>query len=248
MAKLKFVGMMNIKDEERWIARVLESALKVCEVVCVIDDHSLDRTKQICREFDRVELWPSPFEPKKNKTRDKNFIYGKAKAHDPDWIVTVDGDEILEDDTLSILEKEVEETVTSAFALQILYVWNQEGWIRTDGVYRHFYRPSVFRHFRDSRIKYQGTPWRGNLHCPNVPQELLHQHGRSKARILHYGYYDRSLRLKKYNALMEVDPNNEGEDCYRHVIQGDVDQIPPQATLKHAGPLEITALGALKRV
>ena len=247
MSKLKFVGMMNVKDEERWIARVLESALKVCETVCIIDDYSTDRTKQICREFERVELWPSRFEPRKDKTRDKNFIYNKAKAHDPDWILTIDGDEILEDDALSILEREVEETVTNAFGLQILYVWDNEGWIRTDGVYKSFYRPSVFRHFRRSRIEYKATPFGGNLHCPNVPQEFLHRHGRSRARILHYGYFDRPLRVKKYNLLMEVDPSNEGEDYYRHVIQGDVEQIPAQAKLKHAGPLEITALGVLSR-
>jgi hypothetical protein len=57
--------------------------------------------------------------------------------------------------------------------------------------------------------------------------------------IIHYGYLCKEDRLRKYEMLNRVDPGNEAEDCYRHIVQGDVPEVPASAVLRHAGPLQL---------
>ncbi len=50
------LGMLRIKDEARWIERVLRSMLPVCERIFVFDDHSTDDTVAICESIPEVTL------------------------------------------------------------------------------------------------------------------------------------------------------------------------------------------------
>jgi hypothetical protein len=58
-------------------------------------------------------------------------------------------------------------------------------------------------------------------------------------KFWHYGYMDREDRIKKYRYYQSVDPNNELEDGYRHIVQGDIPEVPADAVLKVAGPLKL---------
>jgi hypothetical protein len=49
----------------------------------------------------------------------------------------------------------------------------------------------------------------------------------------------RSDRLMKYRWYNTTDPNNEREDCYRHMVQGDLPEVPAYLKLKRAGPLRL---------
>jgi hypothetical protein len=112
-----------------------------------------------------------------------------------------------------------------------------------DGVYGRFYRPSLFR-LMNRNFRFQSTPWGGNLHCASIPQEMLHCSAKTEIGLLHYGYLDRDLRLRKYEWYNRVDPNNYAEDCYRHMVQGDIPEVPPSMKLRHAGPLQFESLSA----
>jgi glycosyltransferase involved in cell wall biosynthesis len=54
---MRFVGMLRVKNEQRWIARVIESILPLCEYVYILDDHSTDGTPEICSSYDQVTVW-----------------------------------------------------------------------------------------------------------------------------------------------------------------------------------------------
>src|ERR1041385_4631023 len=95
-------GMLRIKNEARWIERVLLSILPVCEHVFVLDDHSSDDTVAMCRSFDKVTLFESTFEGV-NEVRDKNFLIERLEQHaeSGDWILHIDGDEEVAPGSLS---------------------------------------------------------------------------------------------------------------------------------------------------
>ena len=106
-----------------------------------------------------------------------------------------------------------------------------------------------------------------NLHCSSVPQRLIHGFKRIPARLKHYGYMERAWRVAKLDYYTSIDWENPSEDCYRHMCQGDEPRIeelpkvrkliekgilnvmqvqklidvPADARLLHAGPLEIRA-------
>ena len=262
--------MLRVRNEARWIERVLLAALPVCERIFVMDDHSDDYTCELVRRMDnKITLINSPFVGI-NEARDKELLLSRVMGcvsdfhlegnpRSPFYALAIDGDEVLEDGAAEKIHASLAMADVHgihAFKLPILYAWDREDQIRVDGVYRTFARPSLFR-LMNKAFRFQRTPWgakqpdgsSANFHCSSIPQELLH-HAQTApicpARVLHMGYIDAELRAKKYAWYNKIDPDNHAEDSYQHVWQGDPGGPPANARLKHAGPLELVPLSSLK--
>jgi len=247
--------MLRVKDEARWIERVIRSLQPLCERIFVMDDHSTDNTVALCEALG-CEVYPSPFEGV-NESRDKNWLLTKIwsaariEIRGPEshhFIVAVDGDEELEVGGCAKIRAACKPTV-HALALPIVYLWDRPDQIRCDGIYGKFTRGSVFRMispfhaFGNPRFR---TRESSNFHCGSIPFDLMRQVAKCDARLLHYGYMEKSDRLRKYDWYRALDGNNRIEDGYRHMVQGDVPEVPAEwrqgIELMHAGPLELRPL------
>ncbi len=236
----EFVGMMRIKDESRWIGDVLRSIQPLCDHIFVLNDNSTDDTGKICRSFEKVTVFDSPFSGL-NESRDKNWLYDQIMAHcEPNYILCVDGDEVLESNGPDIIRHTVAVGGRQSYSLQIAFIWNDPDHVRVDRIYGDFWRPSLFKpfverpHVPDDRrllgeFRFMATPFgrhvnsdQPNLHCSSVPQRLIHGRGLCPARLKHYGYMDRADRVRKLDYYTSIDWANAAEDSYRHVCQGDV--------------------------
>jgi Glycosyl transferase family 2 len=215
------IGAMRIKNEARWIKRSIESQLDACNKILVLDDGSTDGTQDIVRSFgDRCVLIQSPFEGV-NEGRDKNFILKHLVAANPAWVLWIDGDETLERGGGYGLLREMSDSVACVYSMRVMYLWDNENLVRTDGVYGQFRRPSLFRVMGQPVDKlFFSTGGDGpNFHCGNVPQGLVGSVLMSTTRIKHFGYLDWAERQRKYEWYNKIDPNNDAEDCYRHIIE-----------------------------
>lgn len=231
---MRIVGMTRVKNEARWIERAIRAALDVCEQVVVFDDHSTDGTDEICAAIDGVLLVRSPFEGL-DEARDKNTLL--SQLNEPDYVLHFDGDEELAAGGADLILGAIREhRYADAWRLPVVYLWDSPEQMRTDGVYGTFTRPSLFRYVQGRQ--FGATVYGGNFHCGNVPGPVTYI-ARCAARLMHYGYMDRADRLRKFAWYNEHDPGNDLEDHYRHIVQGDVPDIPATATLKHAGPLNL---------
>jgi glycosyltransferase involved in cell wall biosynthesis len=213
---------MRVKNEAAHIHEALERALRLCAHALVFDDHSTDATPEICRVFgDRVTLMPSPFDGL-DEARDKNYLLRALIAAAPDWVLWIDGDEVLE---LSGPEKIRRAVATNrgnvAYSLRIAYVWNHPDRVRIDGVYGRFFRPSLFRLSGQNleALHFPEAAPGANFHCGNVPRGLSGGVQSLEVRLKHYGYMLRDQRQAKYRWYNEHDPNNESEDRYRHIAE-----------------------------
>jgi len=258
--EVKFAGMLRIKNEEPWIAEVIESIRDLCDVIYVLDDHSTDRTAEICMRYaPQLHLLPSPFIGM-DESRDKNWLYDQiVRECKPEWIVCIDGDEVLEKNGPEAIRKHVEAHPTiDSYKLKIEYMWNGRDLVRTDRIYGDFWRPSMFRPFHPdpdkpddlkvmNEFRFMATPFgrqRGNdkpnLHCSSVPQRRIHGAGRMPARLKHYGYMTRQNRVAKLDYYTSIDWKNLAEDCYRHMCQGDtvtIQELPRIQELMRDGLL-----------
>ncbi len=250
-------AMLRIKNEARWIQSVIELIYPLCHRIFILDDHSTDETVKICRYFPNVTVYNSPFDTL-DESRDKNWLYGKVidaypsdftGVHWPQWLLCIDGDEILDKRDVSELFRLMIDTDALALRMKIIYLWNSTAYRRVDGVYRGFNRPSVFRIINPS-FKFQSTPWGNgaNFHCSSIPQDLLYQARETSVRLNHMGYMLKEDRIRKWEWYNSIDPVNptEGYDPryperknYPHIVQGDVPEVPAEAILMHAGPLEL---------
>jgi len=229
------VGILRVKNESRWIARCVGSILPICDQVIVLDDLSDDETPKICNSMPNVTVFHSPFSGL-DEARDKNWLLDKAMVLNPRWIVHIDGDEMLAPGYEGQLREEMKSAV-SCLSLRILYLWNDEQHVRMDGVYNDFHRESVFR---PNGARFEATSAGANFHCGNVPMDNRRARKVTKIPLLHFGYIDRELRIKKYAWYNAIDRDNEVEDRYRHMVIGDV--FPAESKFAHAGPLQLRAL------
>ena len=102
--KSKIVAVYRLKNEERWIKKSLESVLSFCDSVIVLDNNSSDDTVKICNAFSDVSVITQgdlPFD----ESRDRNILLQKALELKPDYVLSMDGDEILIPNSKEILEE-----------------------------------------------------------------------------------------------------------------------------------------------
>jgi len=219
----RFLGAMRVKNEARHIQEVLSRALLLCQRVFVFDDHSTDETPAICQSFeDRVKVFPSPFVGL-DEARDKNYLLKKIIEANPEWVLWIDGDEVLERSGPEKLRAAAENARrVAAYYVRIAYLWGDPHHVRVDGIFGTFERPSFFR-LKGQPVYLLGFPARGyggNFHCGNVPQGLIGELRKLNVRLKHYGYMTREQREAKYAWYINIDPNNQAEDNYRHL--GDI--------------------------
>jgi len=217
---LSVIGAMRIKNETQWIRRSIESQLDICGKVLVLDDHSTDDTRDIVRSFgSRCVLIESPFEGV-DEGRDKSFLLKHLIAADPEWVLLIDGDEVLEKGAGDVIRREMMVERVVSYRLRVAYFWDSENKVRVDGIYANFSRPSLFR-VRGQSGLYFPTGAGGNFHCGSCPEGLRGGEGGivSDARIKHYGYLTWEERQRKYEFYNKLDPNNQAEDCYRHIVE-----------------------------
>lgn len=223
---MRYVAMLRVKNEARWIQEVLTSTLGLCSHIYLFDDGSTDNTVEIAQILGfRITILRSPFIGL-DESRDKNYLLDEICERDPnvDWVVAIDGDEVLERAAESKLPTWIEANpAASVMSLKIDYCWNSQNTVRTDGIYGRFYRPSAFRlvgeNLRTLRFRTTTAGKGANLHCSNYPLNLKGGVVQTDVRIKHYGYMEPEDRVTKFNYYNRVDPNNAAEDCYRHIIE-----------------------------
>lgn len=238
-------GLLRIKNEARWIDRVIQSIQPVCNRILILDDHSDDGTPEICESLG-CTVFRSEFEGI-HEARDKDYLLEQvwaAGAKVGDWCLMIDGDEMLYAPDVPVLLEWIKRGKVGGYSLPILYLWDSENQVRVDGVYKSFRRPSVFRLVDNPKLQFQVTEFGGNFHCSSVPQHYIGCANVNliPARLLHFGYMHKADRIRKYEWYNHIDPNNKVEDGYRHMVVGDV--FPATSRFHWAGPLEVACLQA----
>jgi O-antigen biosynthesis protein len=202
----------------------------------------------------RLVILRSPFRPAYarplqgvSEIRDKNYLWEYCKANVAfRHMLCLDGDERLSlgfirhfDAAIGMLESSVD-----VLTLPFVYLWDGDDRIRVDGLYGwaadnlpQLRFPRLFTidrvtpdELHTMRFSWQGT--KGGFHCGSVPRECFRPFGTDptggtyQMPIVHYGYRDEEDRQRKYEFYNRIDPNNEFEGCYRHII-GEPDRHAP---------------------
>lgn len=211
---MRVIGMLRVKNEARWIERSIASIASICDEILVMDDHSEDGTPQLCAALPKVTVLESPF-LELNECRDKNWLLEEAKRRGAEWIVCIDGDEMLAPGGAEKLREAMGGEVHS-ISMRIPYLWDSEDQIRVDGVYGEYRRHSAFKPM--NFVFTSSTP--GGFHCGNVPRRAMLHPTTIDTRLLHFGYMRAEDRQRKYCWYNAKDPRNHVEDQYRHIAAG----------------------------
>jgi len=197
---------------------------EICDEIVVLDDGSTDNTFQICKKFPKVVDIHHQSDLPFNETRDKNTLLQMALRRNPDFILTLDGDEIFMPNSKKVFWDELNNNPEAdIFEFQELYIWDQPNKYRCDGIFGNTWPRKLLRTKNQPKdLRFEGTPYPGNAHCLSLPNNAKgwENPAKSKVKLLHYGYYDESLRKKKYDFYNKIDPNNIVFDGYKHILSG----------------------------
>lgn len=219
------VSIYRIKNEEQWIEQSIKSILPLSDKVVIFDDHSTDKTEEICKSFDKVIWLPSPFDDTLDEVRDKNYLIAKAlELCKPLWVFCIDGDEELEPGGAEKLRPFIDKMIMAKQSpemvhFKFLYMWDDPNMVRHDGLYAKFISPRLWKvGYEPSKYVFKHSN-RNGFHCGWVPPIIKGTIPyMSKIHILHWGNFTADIRRRKFVWYNLTDPNNKIEDRYRHIV------------------------------
>lgn len=219
----KLIAMMRLKNEGEWILQTLEKASLLVDGFVILDDGSTDSTRAICRSFPKVIRYEYQDEAVTDEARDKERLLQWTLDENPDWILALDGDELLEDAAPLIIRKALASSPPSVsmFAFNFLYMWDTHDRYRVDGKYSNLRHPRLFRitglKIDPRMLRFARTGNGANFHCGSVPYNLPGQLYYLDLNVKHYGYFNKCQREQKMAFYTQLDPVNAAAGCYNHL-------------------------------
>jgi glycosyltransferase involved in cell wall biosynthesis len=215
----KIICVIRAKNEGRWIKKVLDVASEICEGIIVLDDGSTDNTLEICKNHKNVLRVIHQDDIGVHASRDLSTIWEIALTYEPEFVLHLDGDEFLSPNYVEMLLDEI--TIlhpnSDVFEFQALYVWDKFNQYRYDGIYSNVWAKKLLRiKNQPKKLSFIDNP----LHSTVLPSNSIGTENsiRTNVKLYHYGYFDESLRKKKYTFYQKQDSGNKEFDNYQHLI------------------------------
>lgn len=214
----KITLSMVVKNEEkRYLKEVLNKAKEYIDNAVIIDDNSTDNTINIIKE----ELKNIPYVIIENKASKFSNEYELRKQQweetikiNPDWIIFLDADEILEDKFKDKVKDMINNREVDGYLFRLYDFWDNESY-RDDSLWcaHNTYRLFLIRYQENFIYKFKNTA----QHCGRIPYNCINlPYAISDLRVKHYGWAKESDRIAKYNRYMELDPKGEFGDMNQY--------------------------------
>jgi glycosyltransferase involved in cell wall biosynthesis len=131
---------MIVKDEEAMLARCLQSVDNWVDEIVIVDTGSTDRTLDIAKAFN-AKIYVHPWEGDFSKHRNQSLDYAQGE-----WILQLDADEELVEDSGSKIRKAIEQQDTDAFFVTLLSPFNEGASCTRESKIRLFRRSPMIRY------------------------------------------------------------------------------------------------------
>ncbi len=188
MKKIQISAVIITYNEEKNIARSLDSLLKVADEIVIVDSFSKDKTKEICLGYPSVKFIENSFI---GFIEQKNFAFAQANYN---YILSLDADEVL--------TKELEESIllTKGNWVHDQYQFNRLTVYCGQEIKHCGWYPDTKMHLCRRNTVYWGGKNPHAVLLPNNESKIPHL----KGDILHYsfdGLDDHLDRIKSYGIV-----------------------------------------------
>ncbi|MAD61570.1 MAG: hypothetical protein CMH49_08715, partial [Myxococcales bacterium] len=197
---------MIVKNEEVRLRDCLASAKSIVSEMIVVDTGSSDRSVDIAQEMGAL-VFHHPWEGNFSSARNHSLNYASS-----DWILILDGDEILDPSSLLHLQQiDFNQTNTEAFTFEIVNFTSDLA-IKTEAGLL-----DQVRLFKNSpHHRYDGCVHNQLINLKT--QEPLSQ-GKTKVQVLHYGYTPEVWAAQNKDDRIVLHERAIAEDPHNHFIR-----------------------------
>lgn len=205
----KITLSMIVKNEgKRYLNRVLHSLRGHIDAAVIIDDGSTDNTVEICKK----NLHGIPLHIIQNKeslfaceTELRKKQWSETVKTNPDWILNLDADEILEEGFWGNAQELINKGDYDFYCFRLYDMWNKTHY-REDKYWNahSVYRPFLMRYQPNFNYVWNEAP----QHCGRFPVNTFSfPKATSEFRLKHFGWALLEDRAEKYKRYKLLDPN-----------------------------------------
>ena len=204
--EIPLVITMRVKNEEQYLGRCLDSLQPLACPIVLLDDNSTDKTEEIARSFHRVNYIGSRGAGI-DEARDRQALIEVAVNYQPEWVLTIDGDEVLPHQTCDRIREFtfMELPNVNVLRLAIAFMWGEDHYVDLPQPFYHhrmWRATDVQPPARLNPLRMTGAPdFEYGLHCGPLPRlKGAYTHKDIPAFIKAYGYqtpeeYERHFRF-----------------------------------------------------
>jgi len=210
------VALLPVRNAEADLDGYFASVERVCDAVVALDDGSIDRTANILEAHPLVKvLLRNPQREDYTAWDDsanRNRLLQAAGALNPEWIVSVDADERLDErDALDLRRFLLTDALPGcAYGMRHVPMWDDGRTFEPnyDWIYRIFsYEPG--QRFSANRLHFAPVP-------TSIPRAFWIE---TTLRLQHLGEANPQRRLKRFLKYLEADPERRYEADYSHILR-----------------------------
>jgi GT2 family glycosyltransferase len=202
------LSMLVRNEADRYLRRVLEHAAQYVDAAVILDDASEDQTVEVCKRA--LSSIPATIVSNAkpgfhNEVELRRQQWELTVSTDPDWILILDADEMLEDRARSAIRDLIDQPFYDHYSFRLYDFWDTTHY-REDRYWQAHktYRIFLVRYQPEFRYTWQETP----LHCGRLPNNIgLLPGARSDLRVKHFGWVSPADREAKYRRYKTLDPD-----------------------------------------
>jgi glycosyltransferase involved in cell wall biosynthesis len=239
------IASLGVKNEEWIIDRTLSALDNFCEKIIIVDDHSTDKTEEICKSYDKVEWYVT--REHDWKVRDdgyqKTVALNALHKHNPDYVIFLDADEIPFTNMPNFINNlSGDDEEVQLWTIPFVHLWADENHYRVDEFITEKGIRVNYDPFNDGGAKKATLmkwmsgyeyEYRMNHHIlPMEPMNTPTPHSTTdKTGILHYGKLSDYFKSgKKDNDYAEMRSHTMGFDLKERIVHHE--QCRDEKTLK----------------
>ena len=219
---MKIIGLLQARNEERFIRGWLENIAPAVDGIVALDDGSTDDTCKILSSHPKtLEVLRNPAGKEWNEYFNQVSLIKAGRRHGATWFLCLDADERIEERLGRDIRELVAEAGTRnvhAFSFHLRDLWNDRFNYRIDGSWA---KRGGYKLFRNVETHTKFDPRR--LHRHWMPLEILADIGRVGVSVNYAIYHLRMIRIEdrlaRYERYTQIDPHNTLQrQGYAHLV------------------------------